>query len=179
MLRWSSYLRSLGDVQSFDYSYTREGRRRPDPLPALIAAHNSALAQARSSGNYGRVFLIGKSMGGRIACHVALQEPVHGVICLGYPLCGGGDRNKLRDKVLLELQEPVLFVQGTRDPLCPLDLLASVRAQMKAPNYLHVVEGGDHSLHLRKRDVSARRTSQDEVERRILENIRGFTDRAG
>ena len=35
-----------------------------------------------------------------------------------------GDRAKLRDQVLLSLGTPMLFVQGTRDKLCPLDLLA-------------------------------------------------------
>ena len=91
-------------------------------------------------------FLIGKSMGGRIGCHVSLEEKVDGLVCLGYPLCAMGDRTKLRDEVLRALTTPILFVQGTRDALCPLDLLERVRADMKAPNFLHVVEGGDHSL---------------------------------
>ena len=109
---------AIGAVETFDYSYMEQGRRRPNPLPELIAAHRRALADARRD-NTPPVFLIGKSMGGRIGCHVALEEPVAGVVCLGYPLCGGGDPTKLRDKVLRELQTPILFVQGTRDSLCP------------------------------------------------------------
>ena len=69
-------------------------------------------------------------MGGRVGCHVALVDPVQAVICFGYPLCGAGDRTKLRDQVLLELKVPILFVQGTRDPLCPLELLEDVRKRM-------------------------------------------------
>src|SRR3984893_9745668 len=99
MLRWKERLSSLGDVVTLDYSYMRQGQRRPDPLPQLIAAHHAALAEARRI-YIGPVILIGKSMGGRIGCHVALEENVAGVICLGYPLCGAGDRMKLRDKVL-------------------------------------------------------------------------------
>ena len=116
MQKWKHYLESLGEVVPFDYDYMREGRKRPDPPPQLIAAHRSALAEAREKSS-GLIFLIGKSMGGRIGCHVALEEEVVGLICLGYPLCGGGDRTKLRDKVLRALQTPVLFIQGTRDPL--------------------------------------------------------------
>ena len=131
MQKWKELLSSVGDVVTFDYDYMREGRRRPDPLPTLIAAHQTVLQQARQS-NDQPVFLIGKSMGGRIGCHVSLKESVNGLICLGYPLCGGGDPQKLRDKVLRDLRTPVLFVQGTRDALCPLDLLEKVRVGMTA-----------------------------------------------
>ena len=83
-----------------------------------------------------------------------------------------GDRTKLRDEVLLELRTPILFVQGTRDPLCPLDLLESVRSKMTAPNSLHVVEGGDHSLLVRKKDLGDE--TQEDVDQRIAEAIRDF-----
>jgi uncharacterized protein len=175
MQRWKERLSAIGDAEAFDYDYMREGRRRPDPLPQLIAAHRDALVEARRGGG---VILIGKSMGGRIGCHVSLEEKVDGVVCLSYPLCGGGDRSKLRDKVLLALRTPVLFVQGTRDALCPLDLLEGVRAEMKAPTFLHVVEGGDHSLQVAKRQLAAAGETQEEVDRRILEAIARFVEQA-
>ena len=136
MQHWSELLNAIGDVRTFDYRYMLAGSRRPDPLPKLIAAHRAALADARAS-HAGPVVLIGKSMGGRIGCHVSLEEPVARLVCLGYPLCGGGDPAKLRDKVLRELTTPILFVQGTRDVLCALPLLNDVRQQMSAPNRLH------------------------------------------
>ncbi len=173
MQKWKGYLESIGEVALFDYDYMREGRKRPDPPPQLIAAHRSALAEIRKKSS-GPIFLIGKSMGGRIGCHVALQEEVAGLICLGYPLCGGGDRTKLRDKVLRELQTPILFIQGTRDLLCPLDLLEEVRSQMKAPNSLQPVEDGDHSLRLTKRGLQAAGETQDNVDQRILAAINEF-----
>jgi len=74
-----------------------------------------------------------------------LPRPIAGLVCLGYPLQSGAT-GALRDQVLLGLRTPILFVQGTRDPLCPLDKLAAVRPRMTAPNQLFVVEGGDHSL---------------------------------
>ena len=107
-------------------------------------------------------------MGGRVGCHVALEEPVAAVICLGYPLCGGGDSTKLRDKVLLALSTPVLFVQGTRDSLCPLELLAEVRAGMTAVNELQVVKGGDHSLLITKSELKKNGETQDTVDLRTL-----------
>jgi hypothetical protein len=113
-------------------------------------------------------------MGGRIGCHVSLEEKVDGLVCLGYPLCAMGDRTKLRDEVLRALTTPILFVQGTRDALCPLDLLEGVRAEMKAPNFLHVVEGGDHSLRVPKRQLQAIGETQEEVDQRILKSIVKF-----
>jgi predicted alpha/beta-hydrolase family hydrolase len=176
MQAWAERLAKIGEVRIFDYDYMREGRRRPDSPALLIAAHRHALQAARSTEGQS-VFLIGKSMGGRIGCHVALEESVAGVICLGYPLCGAGDRTRLRDKVLRGLQTPILFVQGTRDTLCPLDLLESVRAEMKGPNFLHVVEGGDHSLVVGKRLLQARAETQDEVDGQVRTAITQFVAR--
>ena len=113
-------------------------------------------------------------MGGRIGCHLSLKEPVNGVVCLGYPLCGGGDPQKLRDKVLHELRTPILFVQGTRDALCPLDLLKRVRSEMTAKNFLHVVEGGNHSLMVAQKQLKAANDSQEKVDQRILAAIEKF-----
>ncbi|HEV3243123.1 MAG TPA: alpha/beta family hydrolase [Chthoniobacterales bacterium] len=174
MQRWKQRLTQIGDVETFDYDYMREGRKRPDRLPQLIAAHRQALAEVRTKTS-GPIILIGKSMGGRIGCHVALEEKVNGLICLGYPLCAGGDRSKLRDQVLRDLRTPVFFIQGTRDALCPLDLLERVREEVSAPNFLHVVEGGDHSLLLRKKDLG--RETQDDVDQRIAKAISDFVVR--
>lgn len=173
MQRWVERLRSLGSVHTFDYDYMRQGVRRPDPLPKLISAHRAALKEARQSASQ-PVILVGKSMGGRIGCHVSLEEKVSALICLGYPLCGGGDPTKLRDKALREITTPILFVQGTRDALCPLDLLDQVRATMSAANQLHVVEGGDHSLAVSRKQLTAASESQDEVDARILAMIGQF-----
>jgi uncharacterized protein len=173
MLRWARLLGTIGVVRAFDYPYMADGKKRPDPLPKLIAAHRSALKQLRDSSR-GSVVLIGKSMGSRVGCHVSLEDEVPALICLGYPLCGGGDPNKLRDQVLREIRTPILFVQGTRDPLCPLLLLDKVRAEMSAPNELLVVNGGDHSLLVTKSQLSASNQSQEDVNEHILERIRSF-----
>jgi predicted alpha/beta-hydrolase family hydrolase len=174
MVRWARRLAEVGQVVAFDYPYQRAGRRSPDRLPVLIAAHRAALVDARSR-HRGPVFLIGKSMGGRIGCHLALEEPVAGVVCLGYPL--RGQRGQLRDEVLVALRVPVLFVQGSRDPLCPLDLLERARGRMTAPSALLVVEGGNHSLEVGVRALAARGETQDDVDARVLGAIATFVGR--
>ena len=174
MQGWKKRLSEIGEVETFDYDYMREGRKRPDPLPQLIAAHRKALNRTRERYRPERTILVGKSMGGRVGCHVSLEENVDGLICLGYPLCAMGDRAKLRDEVLRALNTPVLFVQGSRDPLCPPDLLERVRAGMEAPNFLHVVEGGDHSLRLSKRQLKASNETQEGVDQRVFQSIAEF-----
>ena len=173
MRTFARLLETLGPVEPFDYPYALEGRKRPDPLPKLIAAHRAALAALRAKHD-GPIVLAGKSMGGRVGCHVALVDPVQAVICLGYPLCAAGDRSKLRDQVLLELKTPTMFAQGTRDPLCPLDLLEGVRKRMRAPSTLYVLEGGDHSLVVSKTALNALGSSQAQVDESMLTAITRF-----
>src|SRR5215216_7087549 len=138
MVRCATLLSELGSVRSFDYPYAKAGadgrpRRAPDRLEVLIEAHRLELAELRAeSAPDDQLLLAGKSMGGRIGCHLALQERVSGLVCFGYPL--RGQNGKLRDQVLLELRTPVLFVQGTRDSLCALPELEDVRKRMTAPS---------------------------------------------
>lgn len=173
MERWAVRLSTLGAVERLDYPYMLAGRRSPDPLPKLVAAHREAIARARAK-HPGPVVLAGKSMGGRVGCHASLEEPVSGLVCFGYPLKGAGKTGAIRDAVLLELRTPVLFLQGTRDPLCPLKLLETVRPRMTARNELFVVEGGDHSLEVSKTELRRAGETQDDVEARIFARISAF-----
>ena len=173
MRTFARLLQTIGPVAPFDYSYALEGRKRPDPLPRLIETHRAALAALRAR-HEGPIVLAGKSMGGRVGCHVALVDPVQAVICFGYPLCGAGDRSKLRDQVLLELNAPILFVQGTRDPLCPLELLDDVRKRMHAPSTLYVVDGGDHSLMVAKATLKALGSTQVNADEGVRTAIARF-----
>lgn len=173
MQGFARLLSQLGSVHPFDYPYMIEGRKSPDRLARLIEAHRAALDNLRQH-HAGPIILVGKSMGGRVGCHVALVEEVAAVVCLGYPLCGGGDVSKLRDQVLLELATTALFIQGTRDRLCPLDLLENVRSRMSAPTSVHIVEGGDHSLLVSKTELKAQGATQEQVDLGVREAIEDF-----
>ncbi len=175
MQGWTQRLGALGKVVSFDYTYMREGRRAPDRLPKLLTTHGEALNAARK-GHRGPVFLMGKSMGSRVGCHLSLEldKPVSGLICMGYPLMGMGKKAAVRDQVLLDLNTPILFVQGTRDRLCPLEKLDAVRKKMSAENELRIVETGDHSLQVTKTYLKQREMTQEDVDQSVLESIDAF-----
>jgi uncharacterized protein len=172
MQKWKDRLESVGSVVTLDYPYMKSGRRSPDPLPKLIDAHRAALHDARAGRDV--VVLAGKSMGGRVGCHLSLEEPVSGLVCFGYPLKGAGKRAAIRNEVLRSLNAPILFIQGTRDPLCPLDLLAETRATMTAKNDLFIVEGGNHSLDVTAGELKRAGEKQTDVDDRILARVRDF-----
>jgi predicted alpha/beta-hydrolase family hydrolase len=175
MVRYRELLSQVGSVVTFDYPYMQARRKSPDKPDVLVASHRAQVEALRVTLPKGeRLVLAGKSMGGRIGCHVALETKVSGLVCFGYPL--RGQTGKLRDEVLLALETPILFVQGTRDTLCSLPELEDVRHRMKAPNELFVIEGGDHSLEATKTSLKARGTTQAEVEQQILRAVRAFCD---
>lgn len=173
MQRFADQLNRLGRVVTFDYPYMKQGRKSPDRLPTLVAAHREALEALRRSHD-GPVVLAGKSMGSRVGCHLALEESAAALVCFGYPLRAARPGAALRDAVLRDLETPVFFAQGTRDPLCPLDLFDSVRATMKAPHAVHLVDAGDHSLQATKTALKARGITQADVEREIFVALERF-----
>ncbi|HEY5958027.1 MAG TPA: alpha/beta family hydrolase, partial [Polyangiaceae bacterium] len=127
------------------------------------------------AGHPGPLVFVGKSMGGRVGCHLANELGENGptaLVCLGYPLVG--QKGAMRDAVLLDLLTPILFVQGTRDSLCPSDRLAAVRASMSVKNELHLVEGGDHSLRVSARGLAARGSTQADVDEEVMRRIEEF-----
>lgn len=173
MKHYASLLERFGPVESFDYEYMAQGKRRPDPMPRLLERHASALEAGRK--RYGdRVILAGKSMGGRVGCHLALTASVSGVLCFGYPLKGMGKQGKLRDQVLLELNAPACFIQGTRDNLCPLDLMESTLKKRTAESTMHIVPTGNHSLEPTKTYLKQNSLQVGDLEADMMVAIESF-----
>ena len=66
----------------------------------------------------------------------------------------------------------MLFVQGSRDTFGRPDELAPVLAPLVPPPTLHIVEGGDHSLKLARRDPKLQAAAHDDVLKTITGWIR-------
>lgn len=155
-----SYLVGRGFLTlGFNFPYREHGRKAPDREPLLEATVSSAVEFLTTHATWcpGRVFIGGKSMGGRMASHIAAAHPdvAAGLVLLAYPLHAPGRPDRVRDKHLPDIRVPTLFVSGTRDTLAPL---ASLReATKKVPRAtLSEIGGGDHSFNVLKR--SGRRT---------------------
>ena len=151
MVAMASALADRGvDVVTFNFSYIEQRRRLPDRAPVLESCFRSVIAAAREHGSLAQRQLVigGKSMGGRMATHLAAQgmDTIAGVVALGYPLHPPGKPEQARTAHLPAIAAPVLIVQGERDAFGTPAELKPALATMHAPVTLHVVTGGDHSL---------------------------------
>ena len=145
----------------FNFPYMEAGRKAPDRMPLLEATWRAMIRAVSKDAalSPNSLYLAGKSMGGRVASHmVAEGEPCQGLVFLGYPLHPPKRNESLRVGHWAGLGCPVLFIQGTRDFLCDLDLLKSHIPAIPAPVTLHVIEGGDHSF---KTPKSGGKSQQD------------------
>jgi uncharacterized protein len=143
------------DVWTFNFPYMEQKRRAPDRAPVLEECFRRVIDVARDSASAtDALFIGGKSMGGRIATHLAAQgDQMAGVFALGYPLHPPGKPEQLRSAHLGAITVPVLIVQGERDAFGTPAELRQVIGVMKARVTLEVVEGGDHSLATRRRSA--------------------------
>nr|CAD1843301.1 unnamed protein product [Ananas comosus var. bracteatus] len=173
MVKWKKMMGEALDaveVVTFDYPYISGGKRRAPPkAEKLVDHHLNVVKEAVAKFPGHPLVLMGKSMGSRVSCMVAAAEDINvaAVICLGYPL--KGMNGAVRDDTLLQLRVPTMFVQGSKDGLCPLDKLESTRKKMKCENELHVIDGGDHSFKIGKKFQESTGVNQDEAERAAVE----------
>lgn len=178
MIRWKKMLgEALGAVEvvTFDYPYISGGKRRAPPKAEKLVEHHLEVVKDAVQKHHGHpLVLVGKSMGSRVSCMVANKDGtnISAIICLGYPL--KGMNGSVRDETLLQLTVPTMFVQGSKDSLCPLDKLEATRKKMKCVNSLHVIDGGDHSFKIGKRFLKSIGSNQDEAESKALKSIMDF-----
>ena len=144
------------DVVTFDFPYKRLQKAAPDRPPVLEQSFREAVDAARRWSGADRLFIGGKSMGGRIATHLASQglESLAGVVCFGYPLHPPGKPDQLRVAHLSEIATPLLIIQGQRDAFGTPEELRPHLDAMPAEVRLHVVDRADHSLTVRGRPAS-------------------------
>jgi uncharacterized protein len=136
-------------VVRFEFPYMAAGKKVPDRQSVLLDTWRSVVAEL---GGGKRLFIGGKSMGGRMASMIADELRVGGLICLGYPFHPPGNSEKLRTAHLAELKTPTLIVQGTRDQFGSREEVAGY--ELSDSIRIEWVEGGDHSF--RKREHLAK-----------------------
>ena len=147
-------------VIRFEFSYMKERRktgskRPPDPQNRLLETWEAVLHHFREEK---RLFIGGKSMGGRMASMIAENTSVQGLVCLGYPFHPPGKPEKTRIEHLESMKIQTLIIQGTRDALGKQEEVLKYPLSPKIA--LHWLEDGDHSFKPRK---SSGRTEEQNV----------------
>jgi predicted alpha/beta-hydrolase family hydrolase len=164
-------------IATFRYQspYMEKGGRRPDYRPVLLKTVRSAVTAAGNVAGGLPLFAGGKSMGGRMTSMAAAGAPldgVRGIVFFGFPLHPVAKPGVERADHLGDVGVPMLFLQGTRDKLAPLDLLAPVCEHLGQLATLHFVDGADHGFHVLKR--SGR--TDEEVLDELVDATRAWID---
>ena len=130
-----------------NFPYQEARRKFPDKADVCEETFAVVAAYARSALEASKVFLGGRSMGGRMASQaVAKGLACDGLAFLAYPLHPPGQEEKLRDAHLGAIRSPMLFLQGTRDEFARLDLLKATVERLGPIAQLALFEDADHSF---------------------------------
>ena len=166
------------DAMTFNFVYTEQGRRVPDPKAKLEACYGAVIDAAsehkKLKGN--RLVIGGKSMGGRIASQVAAAgetDDIAALVFLGYPLHPPGKPEQLRDAHLPQIKSPMLFVQGSRDAFGTEEELRAVIKRLHLRATLYPIASGDHSLKIPK----SAGIPQEQIYRSTMDEIAAWLKR--
>ena len=159
----------------YQFPYLEQGGRRPNPPDVLEATVRAAAAKARELLPGLPLVAGGKSMGGRMTSGAMARAPledVRGIVFLGFPLHPPNQPGGARAEHLERVRAPMLFLQGTRDPLADLELVTRVCGGLGPRATLHVVEGADHSFSVLKRSGRTDDQVMDELADTITDWVR-------
>jgi len=140
-------------VFRYQFPYMEEGSRRPDSPKIATATVAAAVEHAHAANPKLKIFAGGKSFGSRMTTQAAAQgllPSLSGIICFGFPLHPPKKPGVERAEHLGRVKLPVLFLQGTRDALCDLNLFRPIVKRHARRFKLHVIEGADHSYSVLK-----------------------------
>jgi predicted alpha/beta-hydrolase family hydrolase len=150
----------------YQFPYMERGSKRPDAPAVAHAAVRAAVAEAARRCSGLPLIAGGKSFGGRMTSQAQAIAPlpgVRGLAFLGFPLHPPGKPSVARAEHLSDINIPMLFLQGTRDDFAETTMLEPVVKGLGGLASLHVVQEGDHSLHVPARSGRNDREAMNEV----------------
>jgi uncharacterized protein len=160
----------------YQFPYMERGGKRPDPPHLAHAAVRAAVNTALRTLPGVALIAGGKSFGGRMTSQAQAKAPlpgVRGLAFFGFPLHPAGKPSRDRADHLFDVPIPMLFLQGTRDPLAMLDQLEPVCAALGPRATLRLFADADHSLHVPARSGRTDAQVMDEA----LDALAAWTDR--
>jgi uncharacterized protein len=135
----------------YQFPYMERCAKRPDPPQLAHATVRGAVAAAGTLQSKVPLIAGGKSFGGRMTSQAQAISPLEGVrglAFLGFPLHRAGRPSHDRADHLFDVRIPMLFLQGTRDPLASLEELEPICKKLGRRASLKVFSEADHSFHV-------------------------------
>jgi len=135
----------------YQFPYMERGSKRPDSPKVAHATVRAAVAEALRRAPGLALFAGGRSFGGRMTSQAQAASPlpgVRGLAFVGFPLHPAGQPSDERAVHLADVQVPLLFLQGTRDELADLPLLARLAERLGTRATLTLFDEADHSFHV-------------------------------
>ena len=134
-------------VVRFEFPYMAERRvtgkkRPPNSKSILLDTWKEVIKKERKKSD--KVFIGGKSMGGRMASLIVDEMGVNGLICFGFPFHAPGKGPKDRIDHLKTIKTPTLIIQGTRDSMGNQEECATYNLSKKIKFIW--LNDGDHSF---------------------------------
>ena len=135
----------------YQFPYMERGAKRPDPPQLAQATVRAAVAAAIALLPKCLLIAGGKSFGGRMTSQAQARAPLQGVhelAFIGFPLHQAGRPSQDRGAHLFDVQIPMLFLQGTRDPLASLEQIRPLCEKLGQRATLKLFADADHSFHV-------------------------------
>lgn len=139
----------------YNFPFVENKKGRPDPPAVAIKTVEAALNLASKLFPKLPLLAGGKSFGGRMSSnYVSEKKPagVRGLVFFGFPLHRPGNPSIERADHLYSVEQPMLFLQGTRDALADLTSLKKVIRKLKHSTLI-TFDGADHSFKAGKEDL--------------------------
>ncbi|MEE9606668.1 MAG: alpha/beta family hydrolase [Myxococcota bacterium] len=160
----------------FNFPFAEAKKRTLDSTNILRRTYRAAVGALTRDPTAApaHLFLGGKGLGGQIAADLAgARLRVDGVFFLGFPLHTAGKPEEIQPEQLFRIICPMLFMQGSRDRHCNLDVLRQTLTRVGAPTALHVCQEGDNHFKVLKK--SGR--SEEEVRDELLAALDGWIEK--
>src|SRR5205085_12530187 len=138
MVAFAAALAERGiDTITFNFLYSEQGRRVPDPNAKLEGCWRRDWERARRDQLRRRKAGARRQVHGRAhriaGCRLRRRCDLAGLVFLGYPLHPPGRPDRMRAAHLREVKAPMLFVQGSRDTFGTPAELKPIVGQLEAP----------------------------------------------
>lgn len=141
------------EVVRFNFPYMSkralDGKRRPPDRQPVLLDHWREMVREFA---HPRLFLAGKSMGGRMAAEISdeiyCEMNAAGLLILGYPFHPPARPDRWRGEVLKQIKTPTLLLQGERDTFGSCVELADF--PFSSAVSVHWLTDGDHGFKPRK-----------------------------